>query len=676
VSVISHTVWQRDFAGRSDALGATVHVNGLPTRVIGVAPEPFVGVRREDYQTDVWVPIVYAAAILRPDPGKPDDGSRPRPAFVDVVGRLAPTATAGQVEERAQTAVIALFESMPETPVETAISRGRPRRPVVSVRPVMLNDPSEWPGAIAAIGFVPAIVLVVACINAGLLLVARAGRRQREWTVRLALGSSRWRIMRVVLLEALALSLLAVGPALGIAAGLLQLAQVRWPLPMPVDSSGVLFSIAASVFTAVGFGLGPAWTVARHATPVTSVLGRFTSRARARVVLVGVQAALCVALLMTGLQFVRVIDLRTQPGGVSDPDHLLVARLDLESLHYGDAQASELSVRLLAGARTVPGVEAVVVSSALYWGTHGSGDFVRVWLAGETTGSEKDDRGSGRSSPATLVDGQLFEALDLRANDSSLLSDRDANRWDGVVVNRAFEEHVLKGPALGRRIRLGASPPATGPEVEAQIVGVVDNASGPRIDGKPHLYYTARTSPGETDNVKYLYLRVSEGAQVGQALRALVASLDDRIAVEVSSLREVLMANRQDERWFAQALQILGGLGLALAAVGLFGIVAYVVAERTPEIGLRMALGAPAGRVVVMIWRQAMTPVLVGLVVGSIAAVGTGLVVRSRLYGTQPVDLVALGMTSVFMLIVMSLASFIPSRRATRIDPRITLGDV
>jgi ABC-type antimicrobial peptide transport system permease subunit len=175
---------------------------------------------------------------------------------------------------------------------------------------------------------------------------------------------------------------------------------------------------------------------------------------------------------------------------------------------------------------------------------------------------------------------------------------------------------------------------------------------------------------------RYLFLAASPGAtNVATELARAVAILDDRVPIDVRTLTDRRLAGKVGERWVSQSIAALGVLGLLLASGGLFGIVAYVVALRTPEIGLRMALGGRPGRVLRLIWRQAMTPVAVGLVLGSAGATGLGLVIRSRMYGTDPVDPVSLVLAATLTMGVMSIASFIPARRATRISPGIVLKD-
>jgi predicted permease len=622
----------------------------------------------DGYRTTVWVPSSIGDLALRNARGERVSALALEPSYkLGLVARMKPGVTPEQLAADASS-IAAGFDPGVPPPVSSPGSRSalRHRTPSVAARDVFLNDPDKSLPASLAFTGVPTIVLLIACVNAALLLVARAASRGPEWTVRMAIGATRWRLARQLFIEATVLAA-ASGVAGVLAAGVLLRLQGRMvPLPLPIDGPVLVFTVATVVCVTLLFGVGPAWTTATRAT-MASRLGRHLARGRMRAMLVGAQAALCVGLLATGAQFLRALQVNMAATGVSSPANLIVGSFDLEPLHYTDSQADEFYTQLMRGISRAPGVERAGVSSSDYWGVSKEPDFARFFLP-------EDEADEPRTAGASVISGDLLETLEL-----TLLKGRPPtpDKTGGVreiVVNDAFERMLPDGTALGRTLRI-APGQSNGEDVQAEVVGIVAPlTSDARSDSgtRPHFYYASGSSG---PLARQLYVRTGNIEQSIAGLRQLVEELDDRVPIEVTTLEQFFATRRPEPRWIAGSTAGLGLLGLVLTAGGLLGVVSYVVTLRTPEIGVRVALGASQRNVLLLILRQALAPVAVGLVIGSAAAAALGLMTRARLYGSEPVDPVALAAGAALLLFTASFASFIPARRASRIQPNAVLKD-
>jgi putative ABC transport system permease protein len=669
VAVIGHGIWQREMAGRPDAVGRQMLVNGVAVRLVGVAPKGFVGVnpKTDGYSTGIWLPSSVAEIAVKDADGRPQTASMMAPSFrMSLVARLRRGASVDHLQAQASS-IAASFLPAPPSAAGVAGAPESRALPRVAVHRVFLNDPaSALPASLAFTG-VPTIVLLIACVNAALLFVARASRRAGEWRVRLALGATRWRLVRQMLVEASALAAIGGGVGLFLTALLLRLQEQLLPLPVPLDLPVLLYTAGAVVCTALVFGIGPAWATATRTTVAPGSVGRYRPRTRTRSLLIGLQAALCVALLSTGTQFIRALQQHLDTVGVSNPDTLIVADLDLRPLGYSDAATETFYTAINARVSRLGGVLSGGLSGVDYWVSGQEGEWAQVLLPGEG-----DD--VRRNSRTSSVDGALMQTLDLDLIRGRWLSEGDgASSTPPVVVNEAYESTLLEGSALGRTLRIRWTRSGEVDETLAVVVGVVAAPrGGGRLDNDttPHLY-----DPGARSQVqaRTLYVRATDVGQATAGIRALVASLDNRVPIDVMTLAEKLGASRLEPRWIAQSTTGLGLLGLLLTAGGLFGVVSYVVVLRTPEIGVRLALGASPRSVLALIVRQAMTPVTLGLVAGSGLAIGLGFVVESRLYGSEGIHPMALLAGAALLLSATGLASLIPARRASKIDPNVAL---
>jgi predicted permease len=648
--VVSHRYWQRHLAGDPAVLQRTLSVNGAVLPIIGVTPEGFDGLWTAG---EMWITFALSDLVFRDDGGQPIQARAAEPFFMDLVGRLKPSATIEQ--GRAQAAALV-------QPLTEARDRGT-KTLVVRVDPLRMDDPVTYGLSSLSYMAVPLIVLLIACVNAANLLLARATRRSQDWLVRLALGASRWRLVRQLLVESL---LLAVG---GAALGLV---LCFWTLgfvdrqargDVVIDTTVVLFVLAAAFATSLLFGLGPALSVTCAAVSRAPEAGRFMRGpfgSRTRAALVMVQAALCLGLLATGAQFTKTLRTLTDDG-LPDPGQYLRVSLDLDQLRYGPPEAEAFYRQLLERVEALPAVRsAALADKDVLSGMVGLSP-VRVRVPG--AGSDPL-----RGVVTMYAAGKFFDTIGLpilQGRQFSPVERRGPPQT--VIVNQPFADDVFGGNALGRVVRLTAGSD-TAAAVDAMIVGVVAAPPVRRTDILPMVFYPAPLTPQPALDLLVRFDGNSAG--VTAAVRTIVSAMDDRIPLQrVATGAEMRRARNEQRYTLAQTVSILGVLALVLAAAGLYGVVSYMVTLRQKEIGIRMALGAAGGSVLRLIVRQSIVPVLAGCALGAVGAVIVGALIRSRLYGVSPMDPVAFGGAALLLLLTMLVASLIPARHASRVDP-------
>ena len=657
-AVISYRLWQHAFAGDRSAIGQWIAVNGEHLQVIGVAPEHFAGVQAGSYATDVWITFAVSSLAIRDGDGKPADIRRVgRPLWIDIVGRLAPGATVAQ----------ALAEIAPRAAdTSTTVTPSRAR-----VFQLRRGSGPRWTGLeMLAFMAVPFIVLAIACVNAANLMLARSARRATEWRVRLALGGSRWRVLRQILTESVLVSLLAAGIGLVLTYWTLQFQQQLLAMPMWIDWRVLAFTMAAAVATALLFGIGPALAATRAGqmrAPSGGGAGIRPGQRRVRAVLVAVQAALSLALLITGAQLARAV-LLSNVFPVPDAERLLVASFDLDKLRYTPQQSRDFYARLATDARKLPGARAVVVAGGDLWGPLPFDGQLQVWR-------QEDPPGTSRKVHATYTAGDLHGVLGV-----PLISGRSFRPEDhgdvpkSVIVNERFVKEVLPDGALGRTIRMAGSSGRYENGFDVTIVGIVptDHGSTIRRNEPRTVYYP---SPVEHQPALNLFVRFEgSSSTIATSVRALVRDIDDGLPFAALNTAGELQRTRNPERrWVALAMTVLALASLVLAASGLFSVVSYVVSQRQREIGIRMTLGADRATVLHMILRQALTPTAAGSLAGLGIAAAVAQVVRWGVHGAPAIDVVAFAGAAGAMLMVMAFASLIPARRATRVDPMTVL---
>jgi putative ABC transport system permease protein len=649
VTVISDALWERIYKRAPSAIGGQLLVNGAALHVIGVAPPRFMGVRK-NRQPDLWVPMSMAELALRDRDERPTRFENARGLWFDHVGRRRDGVAIEEVS--AQAALLHL-----RLDATTADSKSR-----VMASRVWLNDPAANVPTIVGTMALPMLVLAIACVNAANLVLARSSRRVRDWMVRLALGATRWRVVRHVLAESLILSLVAAVLGLLLARWALSLIARQIPISMPLDHRVTLFTIAIAVLTAVAFSLGPALGVTSRATRRLSSASSGqagSGRSRARFALVALQAALSLGLLATGAQFTKTVQASATQEYIPDPERLLLTSFDLDPLRLEREAGDDFYRRLLDRANAIPGVAAAgIATRGLVFGTSQGDSLARVWLP--------DSPPQGVGVRAFHVTTGLLDAIAVPLFQGRRFTPADETALRTVVVNKPFVAKFLHGRALGQTFRFARV--AAGGGTEVTVVGVVDGMLRRGDQEPPIVYYPA---PLDYRPARALFIRLDRTRSfTAAALHAAAREVDARVPMAtVSTLADFRAGTNSEVKLLTRAAGLLGLLALLLAAGGLYSVVSYIVSLRRQEVGIRIALGAEARSIVGMIVGQALIPTLVGAAVGAGCAAAAGALIRSRLYGASPVDPVAFGAATLLMLMVMLVASWIPARHAGRVDP-------
>jgi putative ABC transport system permease protein len=659
VAVVSHRFWERQLSSDPDVVGRNIAVNGDILTVIGVVPQGFVSVPSQ-HSVDVWSTFAVSNLVFQGADGQPAHVRDAGPARLDYVGRLRDAAT---VESAAAEAAVA------GEPLIAARGRNAAARDLaVRVEPLRPDDARTYALRAAALMAVPLIVLAIACVNAANLLLARATSRSTDWLVRLALGASRWRLVRQLLVESLVLAV--AGTLLGIVLSYWMLGfnareyGFAPSLAMLINPRVFAFAAAATLATALLFGLGPAVSVTRAAVSRAPEAGRFMRGpfgSRTRSLLVVLQAALCLGLLATGAQFTNTLRKSLADDNLVDPARLLITSIDLGTLRFTDTQARGFYDELQRRLRLLPGVKFVATTEGEVH-LFDAASSVRIWHPGAAGNT-------GQLQMGVYAGGEFFDAMRLPIlRGRSFLPEEQRGAPRAVIVNQAFAKSLSQSDALGLVLRLGAASAAYPVAHDAVIVGVVPSPTYSLGHTHPIVYYPVPLEPMPA--VDLLVRFDGDGPGMIAAVSGVVGSIDNRIPVkrivtgeQLRQLRNAPDINR------ARAVSVLGLLGLVLAAAGLYGVVSYMVTLRRKEIGIRMALGAERASVLRLILRQSVVPVVVGCVFGAIGAASMSSVIRSRLYGVSPVDPVAFAGATLLLLAVMVLASLAPARHASRVDP-------
>jgi putative ABC transport system permease protein len=656
VVVLSYGFW-RDRLGGDDVLGTTVMINRVPVTVVGIAPEEFRG-HTIGFQPDVFLPM---RAIPLVDNGLDEFSSR-NASWHMAVGRLATGASIEVASEQ----VTRLFVGMREEYPERYAHRGAR---VVRLGLVPGAARSGVSGFLGVLAGMAALILLVTCANVAGMFLARATTREREIAVRLALGAARTRLVRQLLTEALVVFSIAGALGAGLAIWLVGITPIhRLPFPIPVhvdlapDLRVLVFALGATLATGLAFGLLPALQSTRMELVPSlrddgSVHGRVGWMRR---VFVGGQVGLSLVLLVAAGLFVRSLQRAADVESGFDPADAYMTMVDLSVEGYGDAEGAAFQRALLERLRALPAAEGAALATDLPLDLSSSGTGARPegWTENERLGVDFN-----------YVSPGYFDALRIPLLEGrDFLDDEGPGSEPSIVVSRTFAERVWPGEsALGRRVRLGL---AGREETFSTIVGVVEDVKNQVITetAKPFVYVPLWQSYRPTSEI---ILRAPGGtATVAPALRGAILEGDGSLALTpVLSLARYTSIGILPQRVAAWITSSMGGLALLLAGIGIYGVVAVSVTQRTREIGVRLALGATRERVLVLVVRGALTLALPGLVLGAAGAYGAGRLLRFLLLGLSPVDPVALGTVALMLLGVVVFSATVPARRAASVQP-------
>jgi len=682
VVVLSHRYWQRRFARDSAIVGKTISLNGYPFTIIGVTPPEFFGAIVGE-APDFWTPTMMYAQL---NPGSSIKQYFNNPVFV--LARLKPEVS----EQQARTRLTGLWQ---QTVLEEigGIELSPERQQALRQQNITLVPASrglaflraQFSEPLRILMAVVGLILLIACVNVANLLLARAMARQQEIAVRLALGASRFRLIRQLLTESLLLA--GLGGALGLAFAwwsrqflLTLVASGHTPIALNVtlDARVLAFTAAASLLAGVLFGLAPAWRATRvDLTPALKDSAR-SSEGGARLSLgkslVVVQVALSLSLLIGAGLFVRSLaKLKSLDAGFK-PENVLLVSTDPRLIGYQGKQISALYARLLERFKALPGVRSVSLSRQGLLSDGNTKPLMTMYIQGQPTRLFSSKEGQFYRPFVSWVGPDFFETVGMtilrgRSFTAQDFAPRDnPNAPRAVIVNETFARHYFGDSApLGQRFGFSADK-----SDGLEIVGIVKDAkhNSLREQTQPTYYLPALAQ----DDTTFQLRTVADPTRLITAVRQAVREVDANLTLYgIKTLAAQVDETLVQERMVGTLSSFFGLLSLLLAAVGVYGVMAYAVSQRTREIGIRMALGAPRSVVLRMVLRQGLILILLGLGFGLAASFATTRLLESQLFGITPTDLVTFIAAPILLLIVALLACFIPARRATKVDPLIAL---
>ncbi len=669
--VLSYAFWQSEFGGQDSAVGSKLLIDDHSVEVIGVTPESFKGL--EVGKTfEIAVPFCSVTGF------HPDVNNLARRDFfwLKVMGRLKKNVTLGQASAELEALSAGLIEATTPTGYSnTSLDQYRSYKlaayPAASGVSQLRQtyDTSLW----LLLG-ITGLVLLIACANIANLMLARASVREREMAVRLALGASRGRLIQQLLSESLLLG--AAGAALGVAlAGafsrslvhLISTAGNSLQLDLSVDWRVLAFVFAVATLTCVIFGLAPSFRSSRMApADALKASGRSTTSGRESFslqrILVISQISVSLVLLVGALLFVHSFWnlMSTDPG--FQENGVLLVYLDLNKLHLPQENLEPAARDLLSQIRSIPFVESAATS------THTP--FNGSWTSGVNV------EGAEGPSKFTWVSPGYLRTMQI-----PLVAGRDLNERDTAtsprvaIVSESFVRKFLGGQdAIGRIIRTAPEP--NYPATAYQIVGIVKDTKYMDLREKippPESYAPMSQFPAVGPGVTILMRSSSPLAAVSRAVRERIVAISPNISMEFLVLKTFIEDKLVRERMLALLSGSFGLLATLLAMTGLYGVISYIVALRRTEIGIRMALGASRTNVVSIIIRETFTLLIAGISLGVLLAMGAARGASSLLFGVTPADPLTMVGASLLLITVAIVASYVPVRRATQVDPMVAL---
>jgi predicted permease len=654
VAVLSHHAWQRLFAGDPSIVGRSITLNARPFTVVGVAPEGFRGTMAA-LSLDLFVPITMQRAFMSGD-RLPLRGN----SFLQVFGRLAPGASL----ERAQASLDVIGARLEKDHDENA-GKGIVAKPLWRDGAAGLLLP-----VMATLMAVVGIVLLIACANLAGLLLARAAGRQREVAVRLAVGASRGRLVRQLLLESVLLA--AAGGIAGVilavwTSGGLMALMPPTPFPVAFDASVntrvVAFAAVLTLLTSLAFGLLPALRATRPDVSsalkeAAGTLSGGAARGRIRSALVVAQVALSLLLLVSAALFLRGLGhAQTLDPGFGIRTGIMAA-VDLLPNGYDAARGTAFHTTVLTRVGALPGVRSATFANAMPLDIS-SGSNMSVGIDGyQPADGEEVDVYYNRVGPG------YFETMEIPLAAGRPIDERDLDgRRLSVVINETMARKYWAGQSpLGRTVRFGSGP--------ATVVGVARDGKYGQLNEKPRNYMYVPLAQYFRHDALLIVRTSGEPAPIVPALHAEVKRIDPNLPLfDVRTVGEHMKLSVFIPRMASTLLGLFGVLALLLAVVGLYSVVTFSVAQRTREIGVRMAMGATRGQIMRLVLRQGMILTVTGLLIGAALAAAAAQALRSQLMGLAPTDAVSFGATGALLFAVSLLACVIPARRATRLDP-------
>ena len=683
VAVISARYWRSRFGSDPHVVGKVVTFNNVPITIVGVIAPELVGVQQVFRDgPDIAVPMALDTQLNPPiaaPPGTPivPRLSAPTTWWLQVMGRLKPGVTAAQVQANlgsvfqhtARAGFDGFMASLPADSRSSSRYQNRtevPRLVVDSGARGIYDVNVSDERAVTILSVVVVLVLLIVCANVANLLLSRAATRQREISIRLSLGATRARLMRQLLTESVLLA--SIGGVLGILVakwsgqllpgGAGQAAAIDWRV--------LCFVLAATTVTGIAFGIAPALrTTSINVSAALKDTSRSVAGSRSVLTkgLLVLQVAVSLVLLIAAGLFLRTLNNLRHVDVGFNARNLVLFRVNPSLNRYDDKRAATLVDSITTRLGAIPGVRAVGVSTVALLS---NGVFsTSLFRQGRSYAPRQSD-----SINVLAISPDYFKTMEMPLVSGRGFTERDNQTAPKVAIinETAARKYFPNENPLG--LRFGQSVEQSG---QIEIVGVLRDAKYnsvrddipptmyvPHLQGRPATVFQVRTAG-------------DPAAAIG-AIREAVRQIDPNLPLmDVATQDEEIDKNLQQERVFAQAYAMFGGLAMLLASVGLFGLMSYSVARRTNEIGIRMALGARAGDVLRLVMSESMRLVAIGVAIGLAVAMAAGRLVSSLLFGLGATDAITILVATVVMVAVSALAGYLPARRASRVDPLVAL---
>jgi macrolide transport system ATP-binding/permease protein len=668
VVILSDSAWHSTFAGDPAVIGKTITLNRTSFRVIGIAPPGFDGTVAVG--SAFWAPLTMVKAF-RP---AYDDLGDDYLSWLALIGRLKPEVSSRQAA--ANLSVIASGMNSLQKGRITTVTLGRA---------TLLSMPSMRTPMLLIGGLIMAavgLVLLLACANIASLLLARAAGRRKEIAVRLTVGASRGRLIRQLLAESLLLAFIGGGigalASMWSTAAIFRLAMSHMPVDLETafalhissDFRTWFYAFALSLITACFFGLAPALrasrvdlTLAMKEDGAHSQTGTI-SAGRLRNFLVGLQVAACMVLLLaSGLLLHGLYRAQTVNPGFQMKNIEAVA-FDLSSAGYTPQRAAAFQQQLQDRLAALPGVDEIVHAASIPLGN-----------SHDVTGFSTRDKSKSYGVEYNHVSANFFRVLGIPVLRGRTFTDEEERSGARVVIlsqSTARRFFPAQNP-LGQALLGGDQTSSTFKLVQWQVIGVVADAQVANLGDSRKLYVYETAGPAQQANLNVMVHSTVANPTVGKEIDSIVGALDPELNVTAGPLSDTLEFWRAPARVVSVLLVILGTLALLLASMGIYGVVSYGVSRRVREIGIRMALGANNRDVMWLVVRQAMFPVLAGVLIGMVLCAGVSSIFSAILFGVSPFDPSSFVSMPLFLVLVALLASYIPARRAMKVDPMVAL---
>ena len=666
VAVVSYDSWKTRFGSDPTLVGQQIIINDHKFEIIGIAPEGFNGTELV-YTPEVWVPMMMQEWI---EPGNPWLESR-RTQNIFATGRLKPGVTSEQAEASLNILAGALAGEYPDTNEGQVIKLMPPGFIIPGLRGAVVSFTMVLMAIVA-------LVLLIACTNLASLLLARATERRKEIAIRLSMGASRFRLIRQLLTESVLLALAGGLAGFLFAIWIIDLiVAFKPPIDIPlwitltVDWRVMLFSLLASLATSLLFGLVPALQATK--ADIVPALKDTTAqagyrRSRVRSILVVAQVALSLVLLIAAGLVVRALQQLQKIGPGFDAENGLVMSFDVSLQGYDQARGQQFQRQLIERVESLPGVRSASLTDLFPLSVNYSSN--SFYVEGETT-----DRGANVPTAMVASIGlDYFSTMGV-----PVLAGRDFNEKDDdkatqvVIVNEAFVNQILPRvdsiyDAIGKRVRTRPDGPFR------EIVGVAKDGKYWTIGETPQPFVYFPLLQSYSSYMTLIVRTESDPQAMIGVIRGEVQKLDSNLPLYgIRTFTEHIGMSLFPARIAATLLTSFGVLALILSAIGIYGVVSYSVAQRTREIGIRMALGAQAADVLRLIAGRGIRLALIGISIGIAVAFLLTRFMESLLYGVSATDPVTFAVITGLLVLVVLLACYIPARRATKVDPMVAL---